>query len=169
MFRVSLLLWLVALAALNLFLLKHCETLIEIVPAFAGLIVLVPLFGFFALSAHAALSGRFCFALVRRQVRERFADSAAVVSGVFLALATSACLLLPGVFLRLMDLLFSPVERGIGVLSLPPETERFVFWLLLEALVSGPLVLLTLTFTWVHSRFRLEVTRRATVGESTGP
>jgi hypothetical protein len=50
MFRISLLFWLIALAALNLALLKYSERVIELSPKFAGLIGLMPLFDLFALS-----------------------------------------------------------------------------------------------------------------------
>jgi hypothetical protein len=48
MFRISLLLWLIALAALNLTLLKYTEAVIDLSPKFAGLIGLMPLFDLFA-------------------------------------------------------------------------------------------------------------------------
>jgi hypothetical protein len=90
MFRISLLLWLIALAALNLTLLRYSEAVIDLSPKFAGLIGLMPLFDLFALSLYLALTRRFRFALVRRAVRKNIADSAAMVSEAILVLGTAS-------------------------------------------------------------------------------
>jgi hypothetical protein len=52
MFRISLLLWLIALVAVNLTLLRYSEAVIELSPKFAGLIGLMPLFDLFVLSLY---------------------------------------------------------------------------------------------------------------------
>ncbi len=70
MFRISLLLWLVALAALNFTLFRYSEAIIDLSPKFAGLIGLIPLFDLFGLSLYLAVTRRFRFALVRRTVRK---------------------------------------------------------------------------------------------------
>ena len=86
MFRISLLLWLIALAALNLTVLKYSEPIIELSPKFAGLIGLMPLFDLFAVSLYLALTARFRFALIRRQMRRSLMGSTAAGSGAILAL-----------------------------------------------------------------------------------
>ena len=113
MFRISLLLWLVAIAALNLVFLKYSESVIDLSPKFAGIIGLMPLFDLFVLSLYLALTRRFRFALVRRTVRKNIIDSAAIVSGAILVLGTASCLLFPEVVLQLVNLLFSPVDQWI--------------------------------------------------------
>ncbi len=166
MFRISLLLWLIALAALNLTLLKYSEAAIEFSPKFAGLIGLMPLFDLFALSLYLALTRRFRFALVRRTVRKNFIDSAATMSGVFLVLGTTSCLLFHEAVLQLVDLLLSPL--WIKILERSPETRGFLIGALLGLLMSGPPIFLTFILGYIHSRFRLEITRRETDSESTG-
>jgi hypothetical protein len=165
MLRISLLLWLIALAALNLTLLKYCEAIIEFSPKFAGLIGLMPLFDFFALSVYLALTGRFRFALVRRQERKSIVDSAAAVGGVILASGTLLCLLFSEVVIQLIELLFSPLGLWIEVSKSSPEMRGFLIGALLGVLISGPPICLTLVFGLFHSRFRLEISRRGTVEE----
>ena len=124
MFRISLLLWLVALAALNFTLLRYSEAAIELSPKLAGLIGLMPLFDLFALSLYLALTRRFRFALVRRTSAKNIVDSAAMVSGAILVLGTTSCLLFPEVVLQLVDLLFSPLNQWIVGSESSPETPR---------------------------------------------
>jgi hypothetical protein len=126
MFRISLLLWLIALAAVNLTVLKYSEPLIELSTKFAGLIGLMPLFDLFALSLYLALTARFRFALVRRQVRGSLVGSTAAWSGTILALGTLASLLFPEVVLQMLDVLYRPVDQWIGVSSSSPETRGFL-------------------------------------------
>jgi hypothetical protein len=160
MFRISLLLWLIALAALNLTLLKYSEAVIEFSPKFAGLIGLMPLFDLFALSLYLALTRRFRFALVRRPVRKNIIDSAATMSGAILVLGTTSCLLFPEVVLQLADLLFSPLDQWMKVSETSPETRGFLIGASLGLLMSGPPIFLTFILGYIHSRFRLEITRR---------
>ena len=162
MFRISLLLWLIALAALNLTLLKYSEAVIDLSPKFAGLIGLMPLFDLFALSLYLALTRRFRFALVRRRVRKNMVDSAAMVSGAILVLGTTSCLLFPEVVLQLIEPLFLPFDQWIKVSGSSPETRGFLIGTLLVMLISGPLILLTFVLGYIHSRYRLEITRRET-------
>src|SRR4051812_36450375 len=162
MFRISLLLWLIALAALNLTLLKYSEAVIDLSPKFAGLIGLLPLFDLFALSLNLALTRRFRFALARRRVRNNMVDSAAMVSGAILVLGTTSCLLFPEVILQLLEPLFSPFDRWIKVSGSSPETRGFLIGTLLVMVISGPLILLTFVLGYIHSRYRLEITRRET-------
>jgi hypothetical protein len=162
MFRISLLLWLIALAALNLTLLKYSEAVIDLSPKFAGLIGLMPLFDLFALSLYLALTRRFRFALVRREMRKNIVDSAAMVSGAILVVSTTSCLLFPEVILGLVELLFSPLDQWIGVSRSSPETRSFLTGTLLAMLISGPLIFVTFVLGYIHSRFRLEITRRET-------
>jgi hypothetical protein len=160
MFRISLLLWLIALAALNLTLLKYSEAVIEFSPKFAGLIGLMPLFDLFALNLYLALTRRFRFALVRRTVRKDIIDSAATMSGAILVLGTTSCLLFPEVVLQLADLLFSPLDQWLKVSETSPETRGFLIGASLGLLMSGPPIFLTFILGYIHSRFRLEITRR---------
>lgn len=161
MFRISFLLWLIVLAALNLVLLRYGEAVVQLSPKFPGLIGLMPLFDLFVLSLSLALTARFRIALVRRPVPGRTIDSIAVVSGAVLALGMLGCLLFPEVVLYLLDFLFSPFEKWIGVSSSAPETRGLLIGALLGAIVSGPSILLTLVLGFVHSRYTLEVTRQA--------
>jgi hypothetical protein len=161
MFRISLLLWLIALVALNLTLLKYSEDVIQLSPKFAGLIGLMPLCDLFALSLYLALTRRFRFALVRRQVRRSIVDSVAMSSGAILVLGTLLCFLFPEVVLQLVELLFSPVDEWIGASKSSPETRGFFIGALL-GMLSGPLILITLVLGYIHSRLRLEITRRET-------
>ncbi len=124
MFRISLLLWLIALAALNFTLLKYSESVIEVSPKFAGLIGLMPLFDLFILSVYLAVTRRFHFTLVRRTVRKYLVDSAAMVSGAILVLGAMSCLLFPEVALLTADLLFVPVDQWTGASQSSPETRR---------------------------------------------
>jgi hypothetical protein len=160
MFRISLLLWLVALAALNLVLLRYSEAVIDLSPKFAGIIGLMPLFDLFVLSLYLALTTRFRFALVRRTVRKNIIDSAAMVSGAILVLGTASCLLFHEVVLELVQLPFSPVDHWIKVSESSPETRCFVIGAFLGLLMSGPPILLTFVLGYLHSRFKLEITRR---------
>jgi hypothetical protein len=160
MYRISLLLWLIARAALNLTLLKYSEAVINLSPKFAGLIGLSPLFDLFALSLYLALTRRFRFALVRREMRKNFVDSAAMVSGAILVLGTMSCLLFPEVVLQLADLLLSPFHQWIQMSDSSPETRGFLLGTLLVMVISGPLILLTFVAGYIHSRYRLEITRR---------
>jgi hypothetical protein len=162
MFRISLLLWLIALAALNLTLLKYTEAVIDLSPKFAGLIGLMPLFDLFALSLYLALTRRFRFALVRRTVRKNIVDSAAMMSGAILILCTTSCLLFPEVVLQLVELLFFPFNQWIKVSASSPETRGFLIGALLGLLTSGPPILLAFVLGYIHSQFRLEITRRET-------
>jgi hypothetical protein len=160
MFRISLLLWLIAFAALNLTLLKYSEAVIDLSPKFAGLIGLMPLFDLFALSLYLALTRRFRFGLVRRAMRKKMVDSAVMVSGAILVLGMTSCLLFPEVVLQLLALLFSPFDRWIKVSETSPETRGFLIGTLLVMVISGPLILLTFVLGYIHSRYRLEITRR---------
>jgi hypothetical protein len=161
MFRISHLLWLIALAALNLTLLRYSEAVIDLSPKFAGLIGLTPLFDLFALSLYLALTRRFRFALVRRTVRKNIADSAAMVSGAILVLGTALCLLFHEVVLQLIELLFSPFNLWVKVSESSLETRGFLIGGLLGLLMSGPPIFFTIVLGYIHSRFRLEITRRA--------
>lgn len=160
MIRISLLLWLIALAALNLTLLKYCEPVVQFSPRLIGFYGLMPLFDFFALSVYLALTGRYRFALIRRQTRKRFADSIAVMSGAILASKTLLCLFFPVAVLQLFGALFSPLFQWLEVESLAPEIRGFLIGTLLGALMSGPVICFTLAFGLLHSRFRIEITRR---------
>jgi hypothetical protein len=160
MFRISLLLWLIALAALNLTLLKYSEAIIDLSEKFAGLIGLLPLFQLFALSLYVALTRRFRFALVRRQVRRDIADSTAMVSGAIVDIVTLLCVLFPEIVLRLPEPLFSLLDQWFGVSNPAPETRSFLMGTELAMLISGPLIALTFVLGCVCSRFRLEITRR---------
>ena len=160
MFRISLLLWLIALAALNLTLLKYFEPVIDLSPKFAGLIGLMPLFDLFALSLYLALTRRFRFALVRRAVRKNIADSAAMASGAILVLGTASCLLFHEVVLQLIELLLSSFDLWVKVSESSRETRGFLIGALLGLLMSGPPIFLTFVLGYIHSRFRLEITRR---------
>jgi hypothetical protein len=162
MFRISDLLWLIALAALNLTLLKYFEPVIGLSPKFAGIIGLMPLFDLFALSLYVALTRRFRVTLVRRQVHRSLVDSVATLSGAILVLGTMSCLLFPEVVLLLVDLLFSPLDRWIGVSKSSPETRGFLAGTLLVMLISGPLILLTFVLSYPYSRYRLQIMRRET-------
>ena len=126
MFRISLLLWLIALVALNLTLLRYSDAVIELSPKFAGLIGLMPLFDLFVLSLYLALTRRFGFALVRRRVRGSFVGSTAVASGAILAVGALSCLLFPEVVLQLLDVLYTPIDQWIGVSSSSPESRGFL-------------------------------------------
>jgi hypothetical protein len=161
MFRISLLLWLIALAALNLTLLKYSEAVLELSPKFAGLIGLMPLFDLFALSLYLALTRRFHFVLVRRMiVRRNIVDSAAMVSGAILVLGATSCLLFFEVVLQLIDLPFSSLLQWIEVSKSSPETRGFLIGTLLGLIMSGPPIFLTFVIGYIYSRFRLEITRR---------
>jgi hypothetical protein len=162
MFRISLLLWLIALAALNLTLLRYTEAVIDLSPKFAGLIGLMPLFDLFALSLYLALTRKFRFALVRRSVRKTIVDSAAMVSGAILVLGTTSCLLFPEVVLQLVELLFSPFDPWIKVSESSPETRGLLIGAFLGLLMSGPPIFLTFVLGYIHSRFRVEITWRET-------
>src|SRR4051812_35516339 len=160
MFRISLLLWLIALAALNLTLLRYSEAVIDLSPKFAGLIGLMPLFDLFALSLYLALTRKFRFDLVRREIRKNMVDSAAMVSGAILVLGMTSCLLFHEVVLQLLEPLFSPFDGWIKVSGTSPETRGFLIGASLVMLISGPLILFTFILGYIHSRFRLEITRR---------
>jgi hypothetical protein len=160
MFRISLMLWLIALVALNLTVLKYFEAIINLSPKFVVLIGLMPLFDLFALSLYLAVTRRFHVALVRRMVRQNMADSAAMMSGMILVIGTTSCLLFSEVILQLLELLFSPFYLWIEVSKSSPETRGFLVGALLELLMSGPPILLTFVLGYIHSRFRLEITRR---------
>ena len=120
----------------------------------------MPLFDLFALSLYLALTRRFRFALIRREMRKNMVDSAAMVSGAILVLGMTSCLLFPEVVLQLVEPLFSPVDQWIGLSKSSPETRSFLIGTLLAMLISGPLIFLTLVLGYIHSRFRLEITRR---------
>jgi hypothetical protein len=160
MFRISLLLWLIALAALNLTVLRYSEAIINLSPKFAGLIGLMPLFDLSALSLYLVLTRRFRFALVRRTVRKHLVDSAATVSGVILGLGMTACLLFPEVVLPLIEVLFSPFDPWAGTTQSSPESRGFFIGASLGMILSGPAIALSIVFSFIHSRFRLEITRR---------
>ncbi len=160
MFRISLLLWLIALAALNLTLLKYSESVIEVSPKFAGLIGLMPLFDLFILSVYLAVTKRFRFTLVRRTAPKNLADSAAMVSGAILVLGAMSCLLFPEVALLTADLLFSPLDQWTGATQSSPETRGFLIGALLGMVLSGPAIALTIVLGFIHTWFRLEITRR---------
>ncbi len=160
MFRISFLLWLVALVAVNLTVFRYSEAIIDLSPKFAGPIGLMPLFDLFAVSLYLALTRRFRFALVRRPVRKNIADSAAMVSGAILVLGTASCLLFHEVVLQLLDVLYTPLDQWIGVSSSSSETPGFLIGALLGMLMSGPPILLTFVLGYIHSRFRFEITRR---------
>jgi hypothetical protein len=160
MFRISLLLWLIALAALNLTLLKYSEAVIDLSPKFAGLIGLMPLFDLFALCLYLVLTRRFRFALVRRRERKDIVDSTAMVSGAILVLGATSCLLFHEVVLQLVELLFSPFDQWIKVTEASPETRGFLIGAFLGLFMSGPPIFLTFVLGYIHSRFRLEITRR---------
>jgi hypothetical protein len=160
MFRISLLLWLIAVAALNLTVLKYSEVVIELSPKFAGLIGLMPLFDLFALSFCIALTSRFRFALVRRHMPRSVVDSAAMMSGAILAVGTLLCLLFPEVVVQLIEPLFSPLEQWIRVSESSPETRGFLIGALLGMFMSGPPIFLTIVLGYLYSRFKLEITRR---------
>jgi hypothetical protein len=162
MFRISLLLWLIALAALNLTILRYCDAIIGDSPKLAGLIGLMPLFDFSALSLSIALTRRFRFALVRREVSKSIVDSAAVVSGTVLALATLSCLLFPEIILQMLERLYTPFDAWVGVSTSSPESRAFLVGALLSLIVSGPPILVTLVLGFIHSRYRLEIVRRNT-------
>jgi hypothetical protein len=162
MFRISMLLWLIALAAVNLSLLKYSEAVIDLSTKFAGLIGLMPLFDLFALSLYLALTRRFLFVLVRRSVRKNPVDSAAMVSGAILVLGTTSCLLFPEVVLQLVESKFSPFEQWFKVSEISPEMRGCLIGALLGLLISGPLIFLTFVLGYIHSRFRIEITRRET-------
>jgi hypothetical protein len=164
MFRISLLLWLVALAALNLTLFKYSEAVIDLSPKFAGLIGLTPLFDLFALSLYLALARRFRFALVRRSMPKSIADSAAIASGAILVLGTALCLLFHEVVLQLIELLSSPFDLWNKMSNSPPETRGFLIGALLGLLMSGPPIILTFILGYLHSRFRFEIRRREDAG-----
>jgi hypothetical protein len=64
--------------------------------------------------------------------------------------------------LHLVEPLFSPVDLWIGVSKSSPETRSFLIGTLLAMLISGPLILITFVLGFIHSRYRLEITRRET-------
>src|SRR5262249_25461052 len=111
MFRISLLLWLIALAALNLTVFRYSEALINISPKLAGLIGLMPLFDFFFVSVYLALTRKFRFGLSRRSVRKSILESIAAVSWAILIVATMSCLLLIEVVPVPIDTLSAPYYR----------------------------------------------------------
>ena len=160
MFRISLLLWLIALAALNLTVLRYSETIIDFSPKFAGLIGLTPLFDLFALSLYLSLTRRFRFALVRRTVARSLVDSIATLSGVILVLGATFCLLFFEIILGLVELGFSPFDQWIKVSESSPDTRGFLIGALLWLLLSGPPIFLTFILGFIHSRFKLEIARR---------
>ena len=160
MFRISLLVWLVALAALNLTVLRYSEAILDLSPKFAGIIGLMPLFDLFVLSLYLAMTMRFRFVFVRRPVPKNIVDAAAMVSGAILAVATALCLLFHEVVLALVQLPLSPVEIWIKRSDPSPNTRGLVIGASLGLLLSGPPILLTLVLGYLHSRFQLEITRR---------
>jgi hypothetical protein len=88
--------------------------------------------------------------------------STAVASGAILALGALSCLLFPEVVLRLLDVLYTPIDQWIGVSSSSPESRGFLIGALLGLLMSGPPIFLSFVLGYIHSRFRLEITRRET-------
>jgi hypothetical protein len=138
------------------------SAVIELSPKFTGLIGLMPLFDLFVLSLYLALTRRFGFALVRRRVQGSFVVSTAVASGAILALGALSCLLFPEVVLQLLDVLYTPIDQWIGVSSSSPESRGFLIGALLGLLMSGPPIFLSFVLGYIHSRFRLEITRRET-------
>jgi hypothetical protein len=80
------------------------------------------------------------------------------MSGAILILGTTSCLLFPEVVLQLADLLLSSL--WIKVSETSPETRGFLIGALLGLLISGPPIFLTFILGYIHSRFRLEITRR---------
>lgn len=160
MFRISHLLWLIALAALNFTLLRYSEAIADLSPKFVGLVGLMPLFDLFVLSLYLALTRRFRFALVRREVRRSLVDSVATWSGAILILGTTSCLLFHEVVLGTLDLLYTPVYDLIKVSESTPETRGFLIGASLGLIMSGPPILFAFLLGYIHSRFRLEITRR---------
>jgi hypothetical protein len=164
MFRIAMLLWLVALAALNLTLFKYSETVIDLSPKFVGLIGLTPLFDLFALSLYLALARRFRFALVRRSMPKSIADSVAIASGAILVLGSASSLLFHEVVLQLIELLLSPSDLWNKMSNSSPETRGFLIGAVLGLLMSGPPIILTFILGYLHSRFRFEIRRREDAG-----
>ena len=162
MFRIAHLLWLIALAALNLTLLRYSEAFTDLGPKFVGLVGLMPLFDVFVLSLYLALTRRFRVALVRRDARKSFVDSMATVSGPILILGMASCLLFPEVVLQTLDPVFTPFDQRFKVTEYPPEMRGFLIGSLLGLLVSGPPILFALGLGYIHSRFRVEITRQET-------
>jgi hypothetical protein len=160
MSRISVLLWLIAFAALNLALLRYAEAVIDLGPKFVGLVGLWPLFDVFAVSLCVALTRRFRFALARREVRKSVVDSVAMMSGAILVMGTTMCLLFPEVALQPVELLYPWFDRRVGLSKSTPETRGFLIAALLGMVLSGPPIFLALVLGSFHSRFKLEITRR---------
>ena len=136
MFRISDLLWLIALAALNLTLLKYFEPVIDLSPKFAGLIGLMPLFDLFALSLYVALTRRFRFTLSGGRYGEhrRFGRD---VERAILSWARCRASCSPRSSCYWSNCCFPPLDQWIGVSKSSPETRGFLAGTLLVCSYPG--------------------------------
>lgn len=160
MFRISFLIWVVVLAAVNLAAFRHLDTLQMAGEGAALLVGLMPLLDLFILSGYLAVAKRYRFSLVRREEPVDVLPRLAAWSCGFLMLGIALCVVVPTLVLGLLHLLF---DTYLEPALLPAEPSPFKDGLvvaLVGLVMSGPPALLAVVLALVGSRYRLVVTPR---------
>ncbi|MHC5538914.1 hypothetical protein ACYOEI_11900 [Singulisphaera rosea] len=155
MFRVSFLLWLVVLAALNLVALRTYDSLFTDAETIILLVGLMPLFDTLLVVLYLVISKRFRFKI--RMERGAFLETFGVTLGIILGLATFASIVAPRSLLQWI-VMASPTQ--LRTLEESGDNMAPVLGAWVGALMSGPLIALALVLALILSQFKVDITRR---------
>ena len=142
MFRISFLLWLVVLAALNFWLLSNLQLVFNSNLYDPLLVGTLPLLNAFLIGCYFSGFSRFRFSIKRRDENRDFATAFAFVTGFLFVLTVIMCALIPEPLFSLLDKILTPFRLWFQ--SLRPEIRRSVLLDvgILGLFVSGPSLLI---------------------------
>ena len=163
MFRISIagILWLTALVAVNLTVLRYFEYLDKMDDPIILLIGLMPLFDGFLISLYAAVTRRYHFALKRRESRGHYVEVFALTTAMMLAVSTFLCVTATKTVLELLD---GPYNSWLGWLpGFAQQPDGVFLAVALCLIISGPLLVIATVFAFVMSPYQVVVTRRQTL------
>ncbi|WP_165073732.1 hypothetical protein [Paludisphaera rhizosphaerae] len=159
MFRISFLIWVVVLAALNLVAYRYLDLLQKSGEEVVLLIGLMPLLDLFILSCYLAVTKRYAFTLVSREEPVGVMPRLAAWSFGFLLLGIALCVLVPTLILELLGFCFKTYLEAF-IPEAPSPLKDSLIGVVVGLLMSGPPALLSVILALVGSRYRLVVTPR---------
>lgn len=158
MFRISFLVWLIVLAALNLAVLRSFGYLVADPEPVISLVGLMPLFDTLLVALYFVIAKRFRFAI--RKERGAFLETFGVTTAVILALATLISVAAPHRVLQLAEIALDAYQDDLKAFEQRGDNAMPVLGALLGVLMSGPLIALSLLVALILSQFKIVITRR---------
>lgn len=158
MFRISFLVWLVVLAALNLTVLRTFDSLFTDAEPIILLVGLMPLFDTLLVVLYLAISKRYRFKI--RMERGAFLETFGVTLGVILGLATFTSIAATQSILRWIDMALGAASTRLRLIEQSGDYAGPALGAWVGALMSGPLIALALVTALVLSQFKVDITRR---------